>query len=384
MRVIPPLEITNARLTSTTAPEPGVGEAAFNIATTYATNDKVIVGSPTHTVTITVASPGVLTWTAHGQADATPVVLTTTGALPTGLTAGARYFIVNSTADTFQLSAEPNGAPIVTTGAQSGTHTATAEVHRTYMSREDTNVGNSPMISPDKWTDVGPTNAWAMFDLLRSTSTYLGSLLTVVITPGVRVDTLGLDGIVADSVTAVVSVGGSPIKTITKSLRTRIVRSWRNHFFAPFTTASVFSTLDLPPATNAVITITLTRAQGDVALAGMVLGMSEFLGTALNNTVDDADNFSRVDEDPDFGDRKLTPRQTKQRLAIPILCPAWNVVSARSLRKKLAGRPALWIGLDDEDGNYFESVFIVGFYTEMPINLDDANQAVIPLVVKEV
>lgn len=383
MRVVPPLEITNARLTSTTVAEPSPGEATFNIATAYAAGEKVIVGSPTSAVTISVASPGVVTWANHGLSDGTPVVLTTTGALPTGLTAGTRYFVVSSASGTFQVSATKGGAPVVTTGAGSGTHTATGEVHRTFFSLEASNTGNPPLRSPDKWKDIGPTNAWAMLDLLRSTATYGASPLTVAITPGMRVDSIGLDGIVADSVEIVVSVGGSPIKTITKSLRTRIVGGWKDYFFAPFTTAREFSSVDLPPVTGATITVTLTRAQGDVALGGLILGTSVPLGTATNDTVDDSDNFSRVEED-EFGERKLTPRATKKKLSVSIICPAAYIAGARQAREDLAGKPALWIGLDDEDSPYYASVFSVAYYTAMPITPLTTEVATIKLEAKEV
>lgn len=77
------------------------------------------------TVTITIASPGVVSWTAHGLSNGDTVVLETTGALPTGLTAGASYYVVNKTTDTFQLAATAGGLAINTTGSQSGTHYAT-------------------------------------------------------------------------------------------------------------------------------------------------------------------------------------------------------------------------------------------------------------------
>lgn len=80
----------------------------------------------TSTVTITIASPGVVSWTAHGKNNGDVVVLRTTGALPTGLTAGTAYYIVNKATDTFQLSATSGGSAINTSGSQSGTHTATA------------------------------------------------------------------------------------------------------------------------------------------------------------------------------------------------------------------------------------------------------------------
>lgn len=87
--------------------------------------DTTNIHSVASTVTITIASPGVVTWTGHNFENGSPVILSTTGALPTGLTAGTKYFIVNKAANTFQLSATPGGAAINTTGSQSGTHTAT-------------------------------------------------------------------------------------------------------------------------------------------------------------------------------------------------------------------------------------------------------------------
>jgi hypothetical protein len=79
----------------------------------------------TSTVTMTIASPGVISWTAHGLAAGTPIKFSTTGALPTGLTAGTTYYVVSPTANDFSVAATPGGAAIATTGTQSGTHTAT-------------------------------------------------------------------------------------------------------------------------------------------------------------------------------------------------------------------------------------------------------------------
>lgn len=76
------------------------------------------------TVTMTIASPGVVSWTAHGMSNGNTVVFTTTGALPTGLAANTQYWVVNKATDTFQVSATQGGAAINTSGSQSGTHTA--------------------------------------------------------------------------------------------------------------------------------------------------------------------------------------------------------------------------------------------------------------------
>ncbi len=78
----------------------------------------------TSTVTITAATPGVVSWVAHGLPAGTGVKFSTTGALLTGLTAGATYYVVSPTTDAFSVAATVGGAAIATSGTQSGTHTA--------------------------------------------------------------------------------------------------------------------------------------------------------------------------------------------------------------------------------------------------------------------
>jgi hypothetical protein len=79
------------------------------------------------TFTVTIASPAVFSATAHGLVEGNTVRFTTTGALPTGLTAGTVYFVIAAglTANAFEVSATLGGAAINTSGTQSGTHTCT-------------------------------------------------------------------------------------------------------------------------------------------------------------------------------------------------------------------------------------------------------------------
>lgn len=75
--------------------------------------------------TVTIATPGVFTWVAHGLAIGDKVKFSTTGALPTGIVAGTEYFVKTTpSADTFSVSATTAGGAIATTGTQSGVHTA--------------------------------------------------------------------------------------------------------------------------------------------------------------------------------------------------------------------------------------------------------------------
>ncbi len=87
-------------------------------------------GVSSQTFTVTVASPAVLTSNNHGFALNETVVFSTTGALPTGLTAGTVYYIISAglTTNTFEVSATRGGSAINTTGTQSGTHTFTVVI----------------------------------------------------------------------------------------------------------------------------------------------------------------------------------------------------------------------------------------------------------------
>lgn len=78
-------------------------------------------------VTIAIGTPGVVAWEDHGLAANQPVIFTVDGgALPDELSAGVTYYVTDPDASGFSVSAEPGGAAIATTGAGTGTITATA------------------------------------------------------------------------------------------------------------------------------------------------------------------------------------------------------------------------------------------------------------------
>lgn len=83
-----------------------------------------------NTVTITIATPGVVTYTAHGLYTGQKCQIATTGALPTGLAAATTYYVRKIDANSFNLCTSlanaAAGTYIATTGSQSGVHTLTA------------------------------------------------------------------------------------------------------------------------------------------------------------------------------------------------------------------------------------------------------------------
>jgi len=86
------------------------------------------VSKPVAVTSITNASPAVVNYTGHPFVAGDKVVFSTTGALPTGLTAGTVYYVISAglTANAFQVSATSGGAAINTSSAGSGTHSVTS------------------------------------------------------------------------------------------------------------------------------------------------------------------------------------------------------------------------------------------------------------------
>lgn len=99
------------------------------------------------TVTITIASPGVVSWNSHGLQNGDTVLFQTTGTLPTGITAGTTYFVVSAGANDFQIAATFGGASINTTGTQSGTHTAYGNPRRFLYDDSGTPAQNIATVS---------------------------------------------------------------------------------------------------------------------------------------------------------------------------------------------------------------------------------------------
>lgn len=83
-------------------------------------------------VTISIASPGVITLDKHKLLSGDRVILETTGALPTGLSGETWYYVLSEglTDREFRISATKDGSAINTSGSQSGTHFLSIERQR--------------------------------------------------------------------------------------------------------------------------------------------------------------------------------------------------------------------------------------------------------------
>lgn len=351
MNVIPPLAITTAMLTSAGAYE--IAPAAYASGTSYSLNADVSVAGAAGLIAIYRSLQ-------NANIGHTPAISPT-------------WWKVLST--TYQVY---SGG---TTYAQ-GDRALDTTTHRVYESLAGSNLGNVQS-DETKWKDVGPTNPWAMFDVLRNTATVQASALTAVITPGVRIDSLALLGLAATSATISMTSGGVTVYTVTINLNLRIVLNWYDYFFAAFRTQESIALFDLPPYSNGVVTVALSNTGGNVECGACVMGMKQNIGDVQYEAESDVLNFSTVTRDAD-GTAEMVQERNVPKTISSIYLDKRFVNQVRALRDALNGTPAVWAGIDDDGDDYFEALLILGFYRRFTINLKLPLEAVISLELEEV
>jgi hypothetical protein len=132
------------------------------------------------TCTISIASPAVISLAAHGYAAGTQVFFTTTGALPTGITAGTPYYVIAAGlgANVFEVSASFGGAAVNTSGSQSGTQSVAGSIATQKWAALTGNIifgagGNGIQISNSRYLTVsgGVIQACTSQGILLNTAT---------------------------------------------------------------------------------------------------------------------------------------------------------------------------------------------------------------------
>lgn len=353
MYVLPPISITDAKFTSSTVYE--TAPAAYAGGTTYALNDVASVA---------------------GTAGAIKIYRSLQ-ASNTGHTPASSPTWWSDIGDTYQVY---SGA---TTYAL-GDRVLSTSTHTVYESLIAGNVGNA-VTDTTKWLVIGSTNKYAMFDMLRSAPTEVRETLTVVITPGERVDAFSIFNMYGTQLTVSMTsaTGGGTVYTYTEDITTRIVTDWYDYFYSPFSNRLNEFRIELPPYSDGVITVTLTPLEGTVRIGALVFGTAVYLGMAQYSAESDVLNFSTVERDV-FGNATLTQRRNVPKTTQTVWCAKERVNKIIAVRELLNATPAAWSAVDDENSEYFDALLILGIYKRFSINVAMPEHATIALELEEV
>lgn len=356
MRVTPPVSLTAAKVTSSTAAEPHA-PAAYNGATTYGYGaiasvaaDYAIYESLQASNTGNTPSTSPLWWRKIGPTE------TAYDAAKTNYAQGETCSANNRVYESLVLQTAANPLPVL------------------------------PETETDFWIDVGPTNKMAMFDLSANTQTVTASPLTVVVAPGERVNTIGFTGLAANSITisaTSVDGGGTVYGPVTIDLNTREVADGYDYAFEPFSTAPSAVKFDLPPYSDIIVTVTLASTSGNVKCGSMVLGTYIYLGKTQTGASNAGLNFSTVTRDL-YGKATLVKRRTLPQTRQKLIVDASRVNKVKAARVLLNAEPALWTGLDNSAHAWFDALTILGIYTQFEIGAINGNTAEVSLALEEI
>lgn len=285
-------------------------------------------------VAISIASPGVVTWNAHGLAAGTPVSFETTGALPGGLAVNAVYYVAAPAANSFSVSATPGGAVITTTGSQSGVHSAVAGQNF-----------NRVLTDKTYWLPIGATNRWRMFDAYNNTQTQNAEAIIIELSPraiaqGIYLGNVDAAEIVTTSTDPVAGVVHSEVISLQTSASGSSLYRW---LFGRRRRKTYFVTLNLPLYFNAVVKIEI-RNPGAVAKCGMCcIGPIEDVGDSQYGLGTDIKDYSTTRFNFD-GTSETTERGFSKRMTIDLVLDNDMIDFVQEWLAERRQRPLVYIG----------------------------------------
>lgn len=237
----------------------------------------------------------------------------------------------------------------------------------THLEYESLVAANTAALSDStKWLLHGPGNLWRAFDVLRNTKASGPSGSYITIAPGQRIDAIGLAGIVADSLTISLKVGGVEKWAYSEGLSTRTTQSWSDYFLGAFEFRSTTGVFDIPKYSGAEITLTFYRSTGDVEIGSIFINEAVYLGTLQTEPGVDRRNFSTIDRKP-TGEIVLVRRRTIPRNTWVTLLPKNRLSKVKPLPDELNAVPAMWFGIEKVADDYFDLVTLVAVYTRFTL-----------------
>jgi hypothetical protein len=283
-RLIRPIAVTDATLTSSTVPEAVVTEYASG--TTYAAGD--IRGVTTGTAQIVYQS---LQAANLGNTPASsPTWWKVLGTVYAAYAGGSTYAKDDIVSDLV--------------------------AHKLYRSVIAGNIGNV-LTDPAKWTDLGATTRWKMFDKAVNSQTTAPDTISTVVTLGELANTLTLLNVDGATVTATQSVSGY---TRTKSLVRHDVLNWYDFYYEePIRSGDVVFD-DIPPYAASSLTITVNNPGADAAIGCCFIGKSRTIGQTQWGLTGGILSYSTASTDT-FGNTTLLKRANAKRLNFEVKIP---------------------------------------------------------------
>lgn len=235
--------------------------------------------------------------------------------------------------------------------------------HKIYESLEDGNSNKFPPTSPLSWVEVGPTNAWAMFDESPDTKSVAPSPLVFKVTAD-RLDSIAFLGLNATSIRVVAEdVNGIYFDNTYTLEDNGIVLNWYQYFYSKIVRKSEKIITDIPPVGASTYTITI-ESDGNVELQTFAIGIKEEFGKTQYGASAGIIDYSRKEVDQ-FGNSRLVRRKFSKRMDVTLWLEKVETDFFYSRLVELRATPVLWIAARSQ----FETLTVYGFYRDFNIEI---------------
>lgn len=314
-------------------------------------------------------------WEGHGFLPNQPLRFTSTGNLPTGLSANSTYYYSSNLAtaipESVPLRVSVNGAIISNLTGSTGVVTCyTAD-----------NLNKPPLDNPSLWIDAGSTNKYAMFDGSADSQTFGTDHITSVlkVPNNTYVNTLvvqnianaryarvvmtdAIEGVVYDKEISLVSSSG--------------IQDWRAFFFEPIVYLTEFILSDLPPYAGCTISISFFNS-GKIVKCGLcLLGNSRTLGYTQAGMQIGILDYSTKETD-DFGNTTVLERPYSRTMNATVWVDKEQRGAVLALLNSYRATPIIYIG-DQND----PTTVLFGYFRDYSDGIDMPTVSVLNIEIE--
>ncbi len=246
-----------------------------------------------------------------------------------------------------------------------GDYCIRTSTHRVYRRLIAGTTATAPESDGVNWIDYSPTNTWAMFDSTVSTQTAIASPLTVVIKPGIcnSLALFGLEGTTLDT-TVRDGLAGPVVYTKSVTLDGTTITDWYQYFFEPPVQLQEVVMTDLPPYSNAHITITVTGGS-TCKVGALCVGTWYDLGLVQYGCSVGIQDWSIKSTDA-FGTTSFIERAYSKTMSVRPVINKGDFNRVSQLLTSLRAKPSVWVGTDAAG---YEPLTIFGFPKSFSIDV---------------
>lgn len=252
----------------------------------------------------------------------------------------------------------------------------------------DTATGKVPEAYPGDetnayWIDLGAVNKYAPFQLERNTQNNAPSPYIVSINPGERVRDIGIGNIIADSVKLeIFDASNNLVFTETQDLLVRNTPTIYDWIYAKHRQISKALFTNLPTHSTHTFKLTFTRAAGNVRVGAIIPTVGFEIGSAQYGAAVQRENLSTINRQFD-GEVKIKRRRNIPEAQLKLIISKNEIDRVAQLIDDLNAMVTFWAGIVLRSDGYFESIFMIGFYSGFSYSLDYPTEAVANITLKE-